>query len=121
MKIGHQIKFIVINKLANSLRSLIADGKYRNISAVGSNTWKTLIGPEASLHTGCTKAGFNVHQNSYAARTRIGIVGGEKYCTSSYSRIGFGSGGYPDDTNTCGNEAREGKNSIRAIGYILVQ
>ena len=119
MKISHQISFIVVNKHANSLHSLIADGKYRNIS-LGSNTWKTLIGSYAFLATGCTKAGFNVKQNSYAARTRIGIVDGE-YCSSSYSRIGFGSGGYPDDTNTCGNEASRGKNSIRAMGYILVQ
>jgi len=43
MKIGHQINFIVINKQANSLYSLIADGQYRNTS-LGRNTWKKLIG-----------------------------------------------------------------------------
>ena len=37
MKIGQQINFIVINKQANSLYSLIADGQYRNTS-LGRNT-----------------------------------------------------------------------------------
>ena len=37
MRIGHQTKFIVINKQANSLFSLIADGKYRATS-LGRNT-----------------------------------------------------------------------------------
>ncbi|KAL9953748.1 hypothetical protein ACROYT_G041211 [Oculina patagonica] len=37
MKIGHHINFIVINKQANSLYSLIADGQYRATS-LGRNT-----------------------------------------------------------------------------------
>ena len=123
MKIGHQFNFIVVNKHANSLHSLIADGKYRNAS-LGSSTWKRLIGSYAFLATGCTKAGFNVHQNSYAARTRIGIAGGE-YCTNTYSRIGFGSGGHPDDSNTCGINAQNyvdnGPRHIKVMGYILIQ
>ncbi|KAL9970593.1 hypothetical protein ACROYT_G022997 [Oculina patagonica] len=48
MKIGHQFNFIVINKHANSLHSLIADGHYRP-SKLGRNKWKILIGSEASL------------------------------------------------------------------------
>ena len=56
MKIGQQIKFIVINKKAASLHSLIADGKYRATS-LGCNTWKKLIGSQASLQTGCNKGG----------------------------------------------------------------
>ncbi|CAH3183293.1 unnamed protein product [Porites lobata] len=32
MKIGHQVNSIVINKQANSLHSLIADGNYRSTS-----------------------------------------------------------------------------------------
>ncbi|KAL9954497.1 hypothetical protein ACROYT_G042045 [Oculina patagonica] len=121
MKIGHQMKFIVINKHANSLHSLIADGKYRNTS-VGRDTWKSLIGSEAFLQTGCNKGGFNVRDSS-AAKTRIGIVGSKnKYCSSSYSRIGFGTAGLRgDDTNTCGNEARYGGAHIKAMGYILVK
>ena len=48
MKIGQQIKFIVINKQANSLYSLISDGQYRKTS-LGRDTWKSLIGSKASL------------------------------------------------------------------------
>ena len=43
MKIGQQIKFIVINQQANSLYSLISDGQYRKTS-LGRDTWKSLIG-----------------------------------------------------------------------------
>ena len=90
IKIGNQTKFIVINKQANSLYSLIADGKYRATS-LGRNTWKTLIGD----------------------------------CHSPDSRIGFGTGGNPDNSNTCGNVATHssdnGGKRIKAMGYILVQ
>ncbi|KAL9953806.1 hypothetical protein ACROYT_G041272 [Oculina patagonica] len=54
MKIGQQINFIVINKQAYSLYSLIADGQYRATS-LGRSTWKTLIGSKASLQTNCKK------------------------------------------------------------------
>ena len=114
MKIGFQKKFIVFNKHANSLHSLIADGQYRSIS-VGRDTWKKLIGSWASLQTTCDKEGFNVYHSSYS-KTRIGIIGSrDNNCYSVDSRIGFGSGGRPDDTNTCGSEA------AKAMGYILVQ
>ena len=43
MKIGQQIKFIVINQQANSLYSLISDGQYRKTS-LGRDTLKSLIG-----------------------------------------------------------------------------
>ena len=58
MKIGNQTNFIVINKKANSLYSLIADGKYRATS-LGHDTWKKLIGSQASLQDNCNKEGFN--------------------------------------------------------------
>ena len=58
MKIGQQIKFIVINKRATSLYSLIADRKYRHTS-LDRNAWKTLIGSRASLQVNCNKQGFN--------------------------------------------------------------
>ena len=48
MKIGHQLRFIVINRHANSLFSLIADGKYRATS-LGRNTWKDSMQWEATL------------------------------------------------------------------------
>jgi len=128
MKIGHQLKFITMNKQANSLYSLIADGKYRKTS-LGRNTWKSLIGSPASLQTQCNKEGFNiVGAYTSPARARIGILGNnEKDCKSCDSRIGFGTGGRMDDSNTCGNNAINGYTSdngaknIKAMGYILVQ
>ena len=126
MKIGHQIKFIVINKQANSLYSLIADGQYSNTS-LGRNTWKTLIGSQASLQINCNKEGFNADSDDPSfGKARIGILGNDQNsCKSCDSRIGFGAGGYPDDSNTCGNEATHapdnGKKDIKAMGYILVQ
>ena len=47
MRVGYRLNFIVINKRASSLYSLIADGQYRQIS-LGRDTWRTLIGSEAS-------------------------------------------------------------------------
>ena len=60
------------------------------------------------------------------SKARIGIVGNnENACTTSDSRIGFGTAGYPDDTNSCGNEAKhggdKGDKSTEAMGYIFVQ
>ena len=127
MKIGHQIRFVTINKPARSLYSLIADGRYRATS-LGRNKWKTLIASQASLQTNCNKEGFNAicsyKQNSKA---RIGITSNnEDDCVSCDSRIGFGTGGKHDDNNTCGNEATtwlldNGDKHIKAMGYILVQ
>ena len=126
MKIDEQIKFIVINKTANSLYSLIADGQYRNTS-LGRDTWKTLIGSQASLQLNCNKEGFNAVGSNLFSKARIGIIGndGSDGCDSCNSRIGFGTGGKYDDSNTCGNEATwvpdNGAKHIKAMGYILVQ
>ena len=123
MKIGHQIKFIVINVHANSLYSLIGDGRNRATS-LGHNMWKTLIGSQASLQLNCNKEGFNVVcSRSSHSRARIGIVGNErKACSFCDSRIGFGTAGYPDDNNTCGNVAKHapdnGEKFIKTIYYI---
>ncbi|CAH3128154.1 unnamed protein product, partial [Pocillopora meandrina] len=125
MKIGEQIRFIVINMKASSLYSLIADGKYRNTS-LGRDSWKTLIGSEASLQSDCNKEGFNVIcGGSGFSKARIGIAtNNQNHCNSCDSRIGFGTGGHPDDSNTCGNEASlspdKGDKHIKAMGYILV-
>ena len=125
MKIGQQIRFIVINQQANSLHSLIADGVYRATS-LGRDTWKSLIGSQGSLQRYCNKEGFNVEGNIANSKARIGIIGNEQSnCGSPDSRIGFGTGGYPETRNTCGNEAKHGGDNgnkqIRAMGYILVQ
>ena len=86
--IGQQIKFIVINKQANSLHSLIADGVYRATS-LGRDTWKSLIGSQGSLQRYCNKEGFNVEGNIANSKARIGIIGNEQSnCGSPDSRIG---------------------------------
>ena len=127
MKIGQQIKFIVINKQANSLYSLIADERYRR-TTLGLDTWKSLIGSEASLQSYGNKEGFNaVCKDSDSSKARIGIVGDNyRDCRTCDSRIGFGTGGYHDNNNTCGNEASvlrpdNGEKHIKAMGFILVQ
>jgi len=126
MKMGQQTKFTVINVHAKSLYSLIADGKYRNTS-LGRNVWKTLIGSQASLQRNCNKEGFNaVCTESGSFRARIGFVGNnENACHSCDSRNGFGTAGYPDDNDTCGNVAKhasdKGDKYIKTMGYILVQ
>ena len=126
MKIGEQENFTAINKSASSLYSLIADGKYRATS-LGRNTWKKLIGSRASLQRNCNKEGFNaVGENHSHSKARIGYIANqENNCGTCDSRIGFGTGGYHDDSNTCGNQATHdpdnGNKNIRAMGYILVQ
>ena len=128
MKIGQQINFIVINKKAKSLYSLIADGQYRKTS-LGRDTWKSLIGSNASLQYNCSMEGFNaMYGTTRNSKARIGILGNnENDFFSCDSRIGFGTGGKPDDNNTCGNEAPRkwhpdnGEKHIKGTGYILVQ
>ena len=126
MKIGQQLGFIVINKRADSLHSLIADGRYR-ATLLGREKWKELTGSQGSLQYNCNKEGFNVVcTKKKHSKARIGIVSnGGKKCDSCDSRIGFGTGGSPDNSNTCGNEAGvspdNGYKHIKAMGYILVQ
>ena len=117
--------FILINKTADSLFSLIADGQHRATS-LGRETWKSLLGSEGSLQLNCNMEGFNVFEG-VCAKTRIGIVANnENSCfVCSDSRIGFGSGGAHDPSNTCGNAAKydtdNGDKDLKAMGYILVQ
>ena len=71
MKISGQLRFIVINKQANSLYSLIADGTYRATS-LGRNEWKKLIGAAGSLQQNCNREGFNiVGTSSYYSKARV--------------------------------------------------
>ena len=79
------------------------------------------------MQINCNKEGFNAASVSNAySKARIGIIANnEKDCGTCDSRIGFGTGGAHDDSNTCGNEATyEGDNGdkhIKTMGYILVQ
>ena len=106
--------------------SLIADGKYHNTS-VGRNTWKLLIGSQASLQPNCNKKGFNAVGDSPSdSKARIGIIANQQNdCSSRDSRTGFGIWGLFDVYNSCGNEATHsldnGNKHIKAMGYILVQ
>ena len=127
MKINDQINFIVIDKQAKSLYSLIADGKYRSTS-LGRKKWMSLIGSnyKASLQWNCNREGFNAKCTAGGlSRTRIGILGNnENNCGGCNSRLGFGSdGNFDGRRNTCGNldNHREKLLSIKAMGYILVQ
>ena len=126
MKISGQLRFIVINKQANSLYSLIADGTYRATS-LGRNEWKKLIGAQGSLQLNCNKEGFNaVATVSGHSKARVGYIANDaNHCHNCDSRIGFGTGGYPDNSTTCGNvaahSADNGNRHIKAMGYILVQ
>ena len=81
MKIGEQIDFIVINKQANSLYSLVADGQYRatSLGRVRRDMWKKLTGSEASLQCNCNNEGFNVVSlYTSFSKARIGILGNEQ-------------------------------------------
>ena len=126
MKISQQNNFVVIDKQADSLYSLIADGQHRATS-LSREKWKSLISPEGSLQPHCNTQGFNaVGTNTDMAKARIGIIANqENDCNSCDSRIGFGTGGLFDDSNTCGNEATygpdNGEQSIKAMAYIFVQ
>ena len=95
------------------------------MTSLGRDTWKKLIGSEASLQLNCNKEGFNVKGGiSYV---RIGILGNgdQTECLSSDSRIGFGVKGHPDDSNVCGNVAKYGADNgnkfTKLQGYILIQ
>ena len=124
MKIDEVLRFIVINKPADSLYSLIADGQYRNTS-LGPEKWKSLIGSQGYLQRNCNKEGFNLEPDgaywkNIACKARIGIFANNNNgCGDVDSRIGFGTGGPKDDNNTCGNDG--GSTHIKAMGYILVQ
>ena len=81
----------------------------------------------ALLQPYCNKEGFNVLcTDGNGSKARIGIVANDQnVCSSCDSRIGFGTGGYNDDSNTCGNEAQHGGDNgdqhIKTMGYVLVR
>ena len=119
------INFLAINQAANSLYSLLADGQHRATS-LGRDAWKTLIGSQASLQMNCNMEGFNARCFwEPRCSARIGIVANNQDdCRTCDSRIGFGSGGSPDDSNTCGQAAKNGPDNgnsfIKAMCYVFV-
>ena len=129
MKVQKQTNFVVVDKEASSLFSLIADGQHRN-TTLGREKWKGLIWG-ASLQKDCNKEGFNAvcaSEKKHYSKARIGIVANqEPNCNSCDSRMGFGTAGFFGATNTCGNEAQasvdsdNGVKHTRAMGFILVQ
>jgi len=60
------------------------------------------------------------------SKARIGIIANnEGDCRTCDSRIGIGTGGHSDESNTCGNQAvsggDNGEKHIKSMGYVLVQ
>ena len=105
------IRFVVIPKKANSLHSLIADGKYRATS-LGRDKWVGLMRGFQNLQPKCKKEGFNPSCTSHPRRVRIGILGNnEADCGTCDSLLGFGL----DIARSCGDQ------STTTMGYILVK
>lgn len=133
MKVRAELNFVSINYSANSLHSLIADGKYRQTN-IGRQKWKSLISG-SSLQSNCNLEGFNIVRGSLTenVRTRLGVVGNEQEnCASPDSFLGFGGKNestycHPrqDFPTICGNlaycEPDNGNKDIKSMGYILVR
>lgn len=119
MKVGSETRFIVIEKEAKSLHSLIADGKFRSTKK-SRDQWKSLIA-SPYLQQNCNREGFNTKaDNGNHAKARIGIImNGENNCRSCDSVIGFGLKNFRTPDNTCGNSFRSYQNN-KAMGYIFV-
>ena len=100
--------------------------RYRQ-TRLGREKWLSLIN-HSVLQQNCNKEGFNVlpGNDPSHSRARIGIIANqERDCSLCDSRVGFGTAGLHDDSNTCGNEAthlpRDDKGHIKTFGYVFVQ
>ena len=110
MAFNGETKWMEFNYKANSLYSLIADGKFRNTSA-GRASWLSLISVPYIMQPNCNVEGFNIRHPFASASARLGFVGNNEYdCITCDSWMGF-SVRY----TSCG--AR----NIPAFGYIFVQ
>ncbi|XP_028518236.1 uncharacterized protein LOC110249889 [Exaiptasia diaphana] len=117
-------RWIRLDYKASSLYSVIADGKYRQVS-IGRKKWMSLIAG-SSLQTNCNKEGFNVISNyktGYFSIVRIGISSNnENDCKTNDSHLGFGGDNYK--TNCRAGKISTGncaKKNHPAYGYILAQ
>ena len=117
-KFQNQNRFIVINKTADSLHSLIADGLSRP-TTLGRDTWKKLFGDSGSLEMYCNNEGFNA--GCPVPVVRVGIMTNEvDVCNQCEGYIAFGSG-----LSACVNRATgnsdNGPGQHFAMGYIMVK
>ena len=132
-------------RYASVWKSTNSSGLLSSTSRQALSTHWSLMENTATLHWVATRGrSWSAHNPPYRptvtrkasmlqaykgySKARIGILGNdEKDCGTTNSRIGFGTGGYHDDTITCGNSAIKGYTSdngekhIKAMGYILVQ
>ncbi|HAN30682.1 MAG TPA: hypothetical protein DCQ06_03710, partial [Myxococcales bacterium] len=124
-------KWLTIGVKANSLYSVVADGKYRAFTKnAGRSAWKGLISG-STLQKNCNREGFNNRTNlSNHAGIRIGILGNEQSdCSTPDSRIGFGARGDVggiDKNMPVGSAASyggdNGNKSVKAdFGWIFVR
>ena len=124
MTVAGKTNYLAINYTADSLYALIADGQYR-ATTLGRDAWKALIS-DSSLQVNCNKEGFNALPGKSGSRARIGITSNnENDCESNDSRLGFGTGSWPEPNDSCGNAAKHGGDNydkrIPTFGYIFVQ
>ena len=119
--------WILVNHTAESLHSVIADGRYKYFaSKAGRVKWMSLIN-EALLQPHCNKEGFNVQFSYRQPKLRIGIAGNnEDNCDSCDSAIGFGIQmwtwkGLAWTTGKPSSGDFMFWQKLRTFGYILVQ
>lgn len=120
--------WILVNHTAESLDSVIADGRYKYFaSKAGRLEWMSLIN-EALLQPHCNREGFNVQFSYRRLKLRIGIAANDNnHCDSCDSAIGFGIqmrtrptlGEWTAGKSSSGNFMF--KKKLRTFGYILVQ
>lgn len=116
---------VILPVAAPSLRELFAGPA--QITTLGRDAWKGLLGPAASLQLQCNAEGTNV--TSPVAKVRIGIVGNnEADCATPDSRLGVGGGGSScvvPDRQTAGNsacfEADNGDLEAPAFAWVFVR
>ena len=129
MKANDVIKWIVINRQASSLFSVIAGGVYESTSA-GREKWLSLM-DGSRLQENCNGEGFNIDTlgaESAGLKVRIGLIANnENECLTCDSLIGFGTSarcwGESRETS-CGNVAicdQLQNMNIAAFGYMFVQ
>ncbi|CAB4005221.1 Hypothetical predicted protein, partial [Paramuricea clavata] len=88
MTVDGDRKWMMLDYEANSLYSVIADGKHRK-TAAGLAAWASLINKVYWWHRGCKIEGFNVKKGSLSAR--IGFASNEPaLCDGVGSAIAFG-------------------------------